>query len=219
MLPIANCEQCQQLFQPKKKNHRFCHSKCYSKYDMLVHGEERRKRHRQWQLANKARTNANQRKYNARKSAGLPLRSCKRCGVDIPRHGIQKFCSISCRDLTRSLRRMNGQPWFPLLAGAKQRAAKRKQPFDLTKEWASARWTGRCELTNIEFRGIEARVGNKRFAMSPSIDKIDPKKGYTQDNCRFIVFAVNWFKGEGSDEDMLFIARELVKNMPHHRPL
>jgi hypothetical protein len=45
---------------------------------------------------------------------------------------------------------------------------------------------------------------------SPSIDRINPLKGYTQDNSRWVLTAVNSFKGEMSDAEMLTIARALV---------
>jgi hypothetical protein len=113
---------------------------------------------------------------------------------------------------------MDGQPWFPLLSGAKQRSTKSKIPYDLTAEWASSRWTGRCELTGIEFTSPEGRVGNKRLAMSPSIDRINPEKGYLQNNCRFILWALNAMKRDEPDETMIRIACALADNMRHHLP-
>lgn len=44
-----------------------------------------------------------------------------------------------------------------------------------------------------------------------SIDRIDTKKGYTQDNCRFILFAINCMRQNGTDEEMIFIARSLTE--------
>jgi len=89
---------------------------------------------------------------------------------------------------------------------AKTRAKKRGTEFNLTNDWARARWTGRCELTGCEFVFSVGRPS----PYSPSVDRIDATKGYTQDNCRFILWALNGFKGTGSDETMLTIARALV---------
>lgn len=46
------------------------------------------------------------------------------------------------------------------------------------------------------------------------MDRIDSSKGYTQDNCRFILFAVNSFKGVGTDALMLEIAQALLERRP-----
>jgi hypothetical protein len=98
------------------------------------------------------------------------------------------------------------QPWLPLLTGAQHRSAKSGMPFALTREWCEARWTGRCELTGIEF--ILNTKSRDNFA--PSIDKIDPRKGYVPDNCRFILFAFNLLKFTGTDETMYALARALI---------
>ncbi len=90
----------------------------------------------------------------------------------------------------------------------------RNLPFTLTDEWARARWTGKCELTGIPFV-VEGKHG-KFF--SPSLDRIDPKLGYVDGNCRFILFAVNTLKGVGTDEDMMLVARGLVANYKTSAP-
>lgn len=99
-------------------------------------------------------------------------------------------------------------PWLPLLTGARHRCLNKNLPFDLTTEWCDVRWTGRCELTDLEF---DLR-NTGRSVFSPSIDRIEPRKGYVQDNCRFILFGVNLFKFTSSDEDMFRIAKALVKH-------
>lgn len=107
-------------------------------------------------------------------------------------------------------RKMIAQPWSTLLTGAKRRAKIKKITFDLTPEWAIKRWTGACELTGLPFSEPVKRVGYKNRNMSPSIDRIHPTGGYTQDNCRIILWAVNGFKRDSSDSDMYKIARALI---------
>lgn len=102
-------------------------------------------------------------------------------------------------------------PWTQIMAGAKHRAKVANRPFDLTSDWAAARWTGRCELCGIQFHLMLRNDDMRMF--SASIDRIDPKKGYTQDNCRFILFAVNAMRQNGTDADVLRIAGGLVANM------
>jgi hypothetical protein len=101
-------------------------------------------------------------------------------------------------------------PWHTLLASAKVRAAKKGLAFDLTTEWAEARWTGCCELTGIEFRSSRGRQGIGMYAAS--LDRIDSSRGYTQDNCRFVLGAVNMMKSIGTDADVISIAQAIVRN-------
>lgn len=101
-------------------------------------------------------------------------------------------------------------PWIRLLYAVRNRANKRGIPFDLTPEWCAENWTGRCALTGMKFTIFNKRGGDMTFA--PSIDKISPKLGYVQSNCRFILYSLNNFKGAATDETIRQIARELLSN-------
>lgn len=100
-------------------------------------------------------------------------------------------------------------PWKHILRSRFRDALRRNIPFALTPEWAAARWTGRCEITNIPFDLSRNVVG----FYSPSIDKIDANKGYMPDNCRFVLFSVNAFKNSGTDHDMLLAAEAIVYSL------
>lgn len=102
-------------------------------------------------------------------------------------------------------------PWRHIMGGAKHRAKVGKFEFDLTDEWARERWTGRCEMTDIEF---QLGLGSHDMRMfSPSIDRIEPSIGYTQANCRFVLFAVNCMKQDGTDSDVVRMAEALIKKL------
>lgn len=102
-----------------------------------------------------------------------------------------------------------GRPWLYLLKSRKSEAVQRGLEFTLTDEWAVARWTGRCELTNILF---EKNKTNGPWPFSPSLDRIDNSRGYTQDNARFILWGANALKGVGTDLDAARIAAALLIN-------
>lgn len=103
-------------------------------------------------------------------------------------------------------------PWKGPLDAARRRAQMKGLPFDLTDEWCSARWTGACEVSGIPFRIGERGAGPKFFAAS--LDQIIPKGGYTQKNCRFVLWAVNAFKYDGSDADIFRVAQAITQRLP-----
>ena len=62
---------------------------------------------------------------------------------------------------------------------------------------------GVCEQTGVPFD--YRRTHKKSHAMrlfSPSLDRIDPSLGYTQDNCQVVVIAYNLAKQSGTDREM-----------------
>ena len=85
------------------------------------------------------------------------------------------------------------KPWRMHVDNAKHRALARGVEFTLTHEWAAARWTGRCELSNIEFH-----LGG-RGPRSASLGRLDSAKGYTSENCRFILSILNTVREVGAD--------------------
>ena len=101
------------------------------------------------------------------------------------------------------------RPWAHCLSNAKNRSDKKSLAFDLTRDWCEKIWTNRCAVTNLPFSfGTQSH-----YPFAPSVDRIDSNKGYTQDNCRFVLFAVNSLKGIGTDEQMLEIAKAIVTRL------
>lgn len=98
-----------------------------------------------------------------------------------------------------------------LVSGAKKRAAAKGIEFDLTFEWAIEKINaGVCEVTGLPFSLSPPGGHAERSPWSPSVDKIDPSKGYTRDNCRVVVWIYNAAKSEFSDSDVLRMAMSVV---------
>lgn len=112
------------------------------------------------------------------------------------------------RELKRYYDLRKNKPWSIAVDDARARARHAGIECDLTKEWAKQRWTGRCEISGIEFR-----TNCGRSVYSLSIDKIDPKLGYIQTNCRFVILGVNLLKFTGTDKDMYAIAKAIVEKI------
>jgi len=68
-----------------------------------------------------------------------------------------------------------------------------------------------CPKTGITFvlNNKGQNIGN-RNPYSPSIDKIDPTKGYTKDNCRIVCWWYNVTKQRYSDEEVLNLCKQIV---------
>lgn len=95
-----------------------------------------------------------------------------------------------------------------LLWSTRSRCKIRGIEFDLTKEWIYSRLqAGRCEVSGIAF---DIQDNGRRNPFSPSIDRKNPRRGYTADNCRLIVFSLNAAFGNWGEDAFLEIARAFV---------
>lgn len=74
-----------------------------------------------------------------------------------------------------------------MISRCKLRAARKELEYDLTKAWIEQRLAaGVCELSGLPFTSR-----GEKGPRAPSIDRRDAARGYTQDNCRVIVWALN----------------------------
>lgn len=79
------------------------------------------------------------------------------------------------------------------LRGAGERARAKGLPFDLDFQWVAhriERQDFRCALSGIAFFCDRSRIGT-RNPYAPSLDRIDCAKGYTRDNVRVVLYALN----------------------------
>ncbi len=94
-----------------------------------------------------------------------------------------------------------------------QAAAKKKGlGFDLTPEFLRMLIEpGVCMVTGIPFVYEKGEGRNWRRPFAPSIDRIDPTKGYTKNNVQLVVWAYNAAKGTWTHEQVMTMAKALVK--------
>lgn len=236
MSDILVCEECGRRFERRAARHNFCSQNCQMMNWRKRNYEKNLAYQKQWKKNHReAMDRYNQKKRHA--FSFVLCHMCNL--LFQKQKGGQKFCSIDCQieyrktnpsmrqrrrdqhrawmkahpnkyreaQLVQKDRDRHLYPWKSLVTSSAKRAAKLGVLHDLTFEWAESRWTGKCELTGIAFAADRRGRSNRTFF--PSIDRIVPSKGYTQDNCRFVLWAINAFKSDATDEDMYRIAETL----------
>lgn len=96
--------------------------------------------------------------------------------------------------------------------GAKDRAKRNGLEFDLTKEVLKSMWEsqkGLCAITKIP---MTYTLDDGRTFTNVSIDKIDPNKGYTQDNIQLVCMAINQMKSDMTMEDLYYFCEAILNN-------
>lgn len=109
-----------------------------------------------------------------------------------------------------------------MIIGARQRALgigsvrnskrKRKLEFTLENGWAAEQYerqNGLCYYTGLPMTNIH---GKGRIWSNTSLDRVDPTKGYTPENCVLCCCAVNELKG---DRDLATIIRICAAFLAH----
>lgn len=98
-----------------------------------------------------------------------------------------------------------------VLQAALARANKCSLPFDLTLEWVAERiLAGRCEVTEIPFDFSKSKH-TRRNPFAPSVDQIVAGTGYTKQNCRVVLVALNLALAEWGLAQFLYIARHALE--------
>jgi hypothetical protein len=212
----GTCAWCETSFAKKRHDQRFCSPECSRKgKKAAVPWIERHDRAR-LNAARNARYYANheesKRKQNEWRRAN-PERVREVARAEYQRNKVahaersRAYRAKNTPDRNAEYKRAKEKrPWRAALINARHRSLKKGFAFDLTREWCEQNWTGFCAVSGLPFSfGTQTH-----FPFSPSIDRIRSDLGYTASNCRFVLFAVNSFKGTGTDEDMLLIAKAII---------
>jgi hypothetical protein len=98
-----------------------------------------------------------------------------------------------------------------LLSSAKRRSSNFEESFDIDFDHIFEKLNkGTCEVTGIPFDFSKPSTSSKN-PYAPSIDRIDPKIGYTKANTRIVIWQYNLMKGELYDEEILNLCRLIVE--------
>ena len=103
------------------------------------------------------------------------------------------------------------QNWATRLRNkALQRAKAKDLEFTLTKEFLLEKVKqGICEVTKVPLDFS----GGSRKPHTPSLDRIDPLKGYTPDNVQLVSWIYNSAKNIFTHEDVIAFALTVVKGV------
>lgn len=98
-----------------------------------------------------------------------------------------------------------------LYHAAKNRARKNFLEFDLEVADIVKALRKPCSKTGIHFDLTpNGNDYTDRKPFSPSLDKIDPRKGYTKDNIQCVCWIYNLAKGRNTDKDVLEFCQKVV---------
>ncbi len=126
-----------------------------------------------------------------------PPMTCELCGeTGLPRsRGRNRKSCDNCYPYIRKAEN--------LVAIAKYRANKKDIEFSLSAEFIFKKLKEGCVKTGLQFT-LEDNGSNysNRSPTTPSVDKIDSKKGYTEDNVQIVCWAYNVAKQQFSDEEV-----------------
>jgi hypothetical protein len=97
-------------------------------------------------------------------------------------------------------------PAFALWRGARSRAKRKRCRFTITVEDVSSVWPrdGRCPVLGMK---LVRRSVKGAGPASPSLDRLDNKRGYEKGNIAVISHAANTVKGNHSAEEIMKVAR------------
>jgi len=154
-------------------------------------------------------------------------RICARCQKEQPstefyvnsKGNYRTKCKTCERDTERARKRANPtkcrtdyKMWrekrrgYALVNVAKNRARKKGIPFDLDRDDIQERIdNGLCELTGIPFDLETPRAWN-----APSLDQIEPSAGYTNENTRVVLYAVNVMANTWGAQKIVEIGRQIT---------
>lgn len=159
-----------------------------------------------------------------KKDSEFHKRSCIASGlrsqcIECTKQARKKHC-LSCGDLfvpngRRSSRCGSCYPAFrqatSLFHSARHRAEEQGLEFNLTIKWIEQRLKYPCPKTGLSFDILHGgKDYSSRSPMCPSVDKINPSLGYTEDNVQVVSWWYNCSKQRFSDKEVLELCKAVV---------
>lgn len=150
---------------------------------------------------------------------------CLRCNSEFVGRSDKKFCSDNCRNnynnkMNKEITNERNKQWYvnnkekalnnielKMYNGVKYRAKKYNIPFDL--DLSDIVIPDTCPLLGIPLYRTEGKVKNN----TPSLDKIEPSKGYVKNNVWVISWKANRKKSNLSTEEIKAFCTNLLNKI------
>lgn len=145
-----------------------------------------------------------------RTSDGL-VNSCKKCNARYKRQwyengGAEKTQSYLKANPVKTITRK-------LVGHARDRAINKNIPFDIDLDYVramvgeNAELASHCPVFGVRLEwSCQRGNGNKPLPNSPSMDRIDPERGYVKGNVKIISFRANQIKSNASPSELKLVA-------------
>lgn len=92
------------------------------------------------------------------------------------------------------------------------RALKKGIEFTITGKWFRDKaLNGVCEATGLPFNHDKPKERNKKNPYSPSLDRFDPKQGYTPENTKVVLWIHNRAKSDDDIYTLYTYCKAMVK--------
>jgi hypothetical protein len=99
-----------------------------------------------------------------------------------------------------------------MLRDAGRRASKKTLNFDINFDYVRSLVVSHCPILGIPLDWTCGRdVGNTTLTRSPSLDRIDPTKGYVRGNVWIISHRANAIKSNATHEELKLVTRAVGK--------
>lgn len=90
-----------------------------------------------------------------------------------------------------------------MITKARERAKNKNLPFDIDHEYVRSIVVSHCPVFGIPLEwSVQRGKGSVQLANSPSLDRIDPTKGYVKGNVWIISSKANTFKSYATHEEL-----------------
>lgn len=109
---------------------------------------------------------------------------------------------------------------YALVGSARNRAKNKKIPFSISREWVMDKWTqqdGKCLMTGIKFSLERSKTHTRIYhPFAPSLDRIDCRKGYTMENTRLVIVAINLALNQFGEKVFRTVCEQYLRRTHDH---
>ena len=123
--------------------------------------------------------------------SGVSQSFCKLCQVEYKKRYRENLKSDPINRLLHNM-----------MKNSRSRAKELGLSFDLTKDFLRRQLGNHCPVFNLPYYLGNGKQGGKTHPLTPSLDRFDNTKGYTQDNVFIISWRANAVKSNASIEEL-----------------